>query len=59
MNQKNTNASYLKKTKAKFDIGRTVIVADRGQNTSDNTVFIAGKMMMTKPITMVMFMVKA
>ena len=33
----------LKKTKAKFDIGRTVIVADRGQNTSDNTVFIAGK----------------
>ena len=33
----------LKKTKAKFDIGKTVIVADRGQNTSDNTVFIAGK----------------
>ena len=33
----------LKKTKAKFNIGRTVIVADRGQNTSDNTVFIAGK----------------
>ena len=33
----------LKKTKAKFNIERTVIVADRGQNTSDNTVFIAGK----------------
>ena len=33
----------LKKTKAKFGIGRTIIVADRGQNTSDNTVFIAGK----------------
>ena len=33
----------LKKTKAKFDIGKTVIVADRGQNTSDNTVSIAGK----------------
>ena len=33
----------LKKTKAKFNIGRTIIVADRGQNTSDNTVFIAGK----------------
>ncbi len=33
----------LKKTKAKFDIDRTIIVADRGQNTSDNTVFIAGK----------------
>ena len=33
----------LKKTKAKFGINRTIIVADRGQNTSDNTVFIAGK----------------
>ena len=35
--------STLKKTKAKFGIERTIIVADRGQNTSDNTVFIAGK----------------
>lgn len=33
----------LKKTKNKFEINRTIIVADRGQNTSDNTVFIAGK----------------
>lgn len=33
----------LKKIKSKFDINRTIIVADRGQNTSDNTVFIAGK----------------
>lgn len=33
----------LKKTKTKFGINRTIIVADRGQNTSDNTVFIAGK----------------
>lgn len=33
----------LKKTKAKFGIDRTIIVADRGQNTSDNTVFIAQK----------------
>ena len=33
----------LKKTKAKFGINRTIIVADRGQNTSDNTVFVAGK----------------
>ena len=33
----------LKKSKAKFGINRTIIVADRGQNTSDNTVFIAGK----------------
>lgn len=33
----------LKKAKRKFGIERTIIVADRGQNTSDNTVFIAGK----------------
>ena len=33
----------LKNTKEKFGINRTIIVADRGQNTSDNTVFIAGK----------------
>ena len=33
----------LKKTKSNFNIERTIIVADRGQNTSDNTVFIAGK----------------
>ena len=33
----------LKNTKAKFGIDRTIIVADRGQNTSDNTVFVAGK----------------
>lgn len=33
----------LRKTKNKFGIERTIIVADRGQNTSDNTVFIAGK----------------
>ena len=33
----------LKNTKAKFGMNRTIVVADRGQNTSDNTVFIAGK----------------
>lgn len=33
----------LQKTKRKFGIERTIIVADRGQNTSDNLVFIAGK----------------
>lgn len=33
----------LRKSKTKFGIDRTIIVADRGQNTSDNTVFIAGK----------------
>lgn len=33
----------LKSTKAKYGIDRTIIVADRGQNTSDNLIFIAGK----------------
>ena len=33
----------LKSTKVKYGIERTIIVADRGQNTSDNLVFIAGK----------------
>lgn len=33
----------LRKSKVKFGIDRTIIVADHGQNTSDNTVFIAGK----------------
>jgi Transposase len=33
----------LKKAKSKFGIERTIVVADRGLNTSDNTVFIAGK----------------
>ena len=33
----------LKKTKSKFGIDRTIIVADRGQNTSDNIFFTAGK----------------
>lgn len=33
----------LKKVKRNFGIERTIVVADRGLNTSDNTVFIAGK----------------
>ena len=33
----------LNKTKSKFGIDRTIIVADRGQNTSDNIFFVAGK----------------
>ena len=33
----------LNSTKAKYGIERTIIVADRGQNTSDNLVYIAGK----------------
>ena len=33
----------IKKTKRNFNIGRTIVVADRGLNTSDNTVFVAHK----------------
>lgn len=33
----------LKKTKNSFNLGRVITVADRGLNTSDNTIFIAGK----------------
>lgn len=33
----------LKKTKADFGIERTIVVADRGLNTSDNIFFLAGK----------------
>jgi len=33
----------LKKSKTMFNLKRVVVVADRGINTSDNTVFIAGK----------------
>jgi len=32
-----------RKTKSKCNLGRTVIVADRGLNTSDNMYFLAGK----------------
>lgn len=33
----------LKKTKNNFNLERVITVADRGLNTSDNTIFIAGK----------------
>lgn len=33
----------LKKTKAHFGIERTIVVADRGLNTSDNIYYLAGK----------------
>lgn len=32
-----------KRTKSKFNLGRTIVVADRGLNTSDNIYFLAGK----------------
>lgn len=33
----------LKKTQSRFGINRTIVVADRGLNTSDNIFFLAGK----------------
>lgn len=33
----------VKRTKGKFGINRTVVVADRGLNTSDNIFYLAGK----------------
>ena len=33
----------VKRVKSKFDIHRTVVVADRGLNTSDNIFYLAGK----------------
>ena len=33
----------LNKTKNNYNLGRVITVADRGLNTSDNTLFIAGK----------------
>ena len=32
-----------KRTKNRFNLGRTIVVADRGLNTSDNIYFLAGK----------------
>lgn len=32
-----------KRTKSKFNLGRTIVVADRGLNTSDNIYFLSGK----------------
>jgi len=31
------------RTKARFNLGRTIVVADRGLNTSDNIFFLAGR----------------
>lgn len=41
--EKTTLRPTLKETKRNFGIDRVITVADRGLNTSDNTVFIAGK----------------
>lgn len=41
--EKTTLRPILKDSKNKFNLDRVITVADRGLNTSDNTVFIAGK----------------
>ena len=41
--EKGTLRPIINKTKGEFGIGRTIVVADRGLNTSDNTWFLAGK----------------
>lgn len=41
--EKLTLRPEIKKTKRNFGIGKVITVADRGLNTSDNTLFIAGK----------------
>lgn len=41
--EKTTLRPAIKKIKRNFGIERTIVVADRGLNTSDNTVFISGK----------------
>ncbi|MEI3327559.1 MAG: hypothetical protein V8R64_14360 [Thomasclavelia sp.] len=40
--EKTSLRPILKKTKADFGIERTIVVADRGLNTSDNIFYIAG-----------------
>lgn len=41
--EKTTLRPTLKKTKKHYNLERVITVADRGLNTSDNTLFIAGK----------------
>ena len=40
--EKNSLIPILNRTKRNFELGRTIIVADRGLNTSDNVIQIAG-----------------
>lgn len=41
--EKTSLRPILRRTKSSFELDRVITVADRGLNTSDNTVFIAGK----------------
>ena len=40
--EKNSLIPILNRTKKNFELGRTIVVADRGLNTSDNVIQIAG-----------------
>lgn len=40
--EKNSLIPILNRTKRQFDLGRTIVVADRGLNTSDNVIHISG-----------------
>ena len=40
--EKTSLMPILKRTKSDFGLGRTIVVADRGLNTSDNVIHIAG-----------------
>lgn len=41
--EKTSLRPILNRTKSKYEIGRTIVVADRGLNTSDNIFFLSGK----------------
>ena len=41
--EKTSLRPIINKTKSKFNLGKVIVVADRGLNTSDNTFFLAGK----------------
>ena len=43
--EKKSLIPILNRTKNDFDLGRTIVVADRGLNTSDNVIHIAGTSM--------------
>lgn len=40
--EKNSLVPILNRTRTQFDIGRTIVVADRGLNCSENVIYVAG-----------------
>lgn len=41
--EKTSLRPIINRTKSKYELGRTIVVADRGLNTSDNMFFLCGK----------------